>query len=235
MGGAFYKGRPVGSFGDASTFSFCQDKIITTGGEGGLLVLHDTELWKKAWAYKDHGKDYDQISQPHSALKFRYVHSSFGTNWRMTEMQAALGRVQLKKLPQWVEIRRRNAAILAGCFDKIPLFRTITFSAEHYNSYYRYNILINADLLCKGWTRDKLIRVLNEYGVQCCVGSCSEIYLEKAFLNAGLGPKERLPNAKVIGETNLAFLVHPTLTENHMEVICNGIEKVMQLVYEKMS
>jgi dTDP-4-amino-4,6-dideoxygalactose transaminase len=231
--GAFYKGKPIGSFGDAAAFSFCQDKIITTGGEGGLLALHDTQGWKRALSYKDHGKDPDQMSIKYSSSSFRWLHNSFGSNWRMTEMQATLGRIQLKKLPQWVEIRRKNASILTEYLSSIPLFKTMNPSAEYHHSYYRYYALINIELLKVNWTRDKIIQLFHEHNIECGVGSCPEIYLEKAFLNAGLAPEVGLPNAKFIGERSIAFLVHPTLTDEDMHNICNNIKKTIALVHDK--
>ena len=118
--GARYKGRPVGSFGDAAAFSFCQDKIITTGGEGGMLLLDDTAAWEKAWAYKDHGKSYDALFQREHPPGFRWVHESFGSNWRMTEMQAVIGRLQLRKLADWSARRRQLAGWLADGLDGLP-------------------------------------------------------------------------------------------------------------------
>src|SRR3954470_2195319 len=118
--GATYQGKPVGAFGDAAVFSFCQDKIMTTGGEGGMLLLDDEVAWKRAWSYKDHGKDFDKATAPRSGYSYQLVHNSFGSNWRMTEMQSALGRVLLKKLDARVEQRRRNAAVLDEAFSKIP-------------------------------------------------------------------------------------------------------------------
>lgn len=210
--GAFYKGKPVGSFGDAAAFSFCQDKIMTTGGEGGMLLLRDHDLWQRAWAYKDHGKNLNTMSQPSSSLGFKWAHDSFGTNWRMTEMQAAIGRVQLRKLTAWVQVRRRNAAILTECFRKIPALRITQPSEDFFHSYYKYYVFIKPEMFKSSITRDEIMAALNVAGVPCFVGSCPEIYLEKAFINANLSPKERFLVAKELGATSLMFLVHPTIT-----------------------
>src|SRR5689334_15635248 len=115
--GATYKGRPVGSLGDVAAFSFCQDKIMTTGGEGGMLTTDDDSVWKRAWSFRDHGMSYEAVNHNPDSPGFRWVRESFGTNWRLTEMQSAIGRVLLRKVPQWAAIRRRNAAILAGGFS----------------------------------------------------------------------------------------------------------------------
>jgi dTDP-4-amino-4,6-dideoxygalactose transaminase len=217
--GAFYKGRPVGSIGHAGAFSFCQDKIITTGGEGGLLALNDSEVWAKAWAYKDHGKSYDAVYNREHAPGFRWLHESFGTNWRMLEVQAAIGRIQLRKLPKWIEQRRANAAVLEEAFLRIPALRVTRVPDGVFHSYYKYYVFVRQKQLRSGWSRDRIMNEIVSLGVPCFSGSCSEIYLEKAFTDAGLTPVERLPVAKVLGETSLMFLVHPTLSSQEVEKV----------------
>lgn len=226
--GAYYNGKPVGSFGDAAAFSFCQDKIITTGGEGGMLVLNNEALWKKAWAYKDIGRSYDAVYNREHAPGFRWLIESFGTNWRMTEMQAAIGRVQLRKLPTWVEKRRANAAILTRFFEILPGLRITPPPANIYHSYYKYYVFVDPAQLRPDWDRDRIMNEVNTAGISCSVGSCSEIYLEKAFLLARLGPKQRLPIAKELGETSLMFLVHPTLSDAALEETGRVVSAVMR-------
>ncbi|WP_221090033.1 DegT/DnrJ/EryC1/StrS family aminotransferase [Deinococcus aquaedulcis] len=225
--GAFYKGRPVGSIGHAGAFSFCQDKIMTTGGEGGLLALNDTEAWKKAWAYKDHGKSYDAVYNREHAPGFRWLHESFGTNWRMLEVQAAIGRLQLRKLPGWIDRRRAHAAILNERFSKHPSLRLTLPDVEIQHAYYKYYVFVNPERLAPGWDRDRIMNTVAALGVPCFSGSCSEIYLEKAFTNAGYGPAERLPVAKELGETALMFLVHPTLSDQDMHHVADTMDRVM--------
>lgn len=227
--GATYKGRSVGSFGDVAAFSFCQDKIMTTGGEGGMLVTNDEALWKTAWAYKDHGKDYDAVYHRDHPTGFRWLHQSFGTNWRMTEMQAAIGRVQLRKLPQWLEQRRRHAAILAACFRNIPALRVAQPPDHVGHAYYRYYVFVRPERLRDGWHRDRIVAAIAAQGVPCFSGSCPEIYLENAFESTGLRPTERLPVARQLGETSLTFLVHPTLTDHDMQRTCQVVEQVFSV------
>jgi dTDP-4-amino-4,6-dideoxygalactose transaminase len=224
--GATYKGRPVGSMGDAAAFSFCQDKIMTTAGEGGMLTLNSEELFERAWAYKDHGKSYDAVYRLEHAVGFRWLHESFGTNWRMTEVQAAIGRVQLGKLPLWVEARRKFAAMLNRELRGVAGVR-LTLPPEHIgHSYYKYYFFVEPEALREGWNRDRIVAEIHRRGVPCFTGSCSEIYLEKAF-SAGWHPKERLPVARELGETSVMLLVHPTLTEQHMEKACEVVREVM--------
>ena len=227
--GAFYKGRPVGSLGNVAAFSFCQDKIITTGGEGGMLTTNDEQLWKKAWAFKDHGKSWDAVYERKHPPGFRWLHESFGTNWRLTEMQSAIGRRQLGKLTQWVDARRKLAAILNARFAKIPALRVTVPPPEIRHSYYKYYVFLNLDRLQPEWSRQRVIEAINAEGVPCFSGSCSEIYLEKAFVDSGLHSGNRLPVAHELGETSLMFLVHPTLTDADMDDTADAVEKVLDL------
>jgi hypothetical protein len=224
--GATYHGRPVGSLGDVAAFSFCQDKIMTTAGEGGMITLDSDEMYEAAWAYKDHGKSYDAVYRRTHGPGFRWLHESFGTNWRMTEIQSAIGRLQLRKLSRWVEMRRENAAMLAKCFSKLPGLR-VTPPPEHIgHAYYKYYVFVRPEALRAGWSRDRILAEITARGVPCFSGSCSEIYLEKAF-PPEWRPRERLAVARELGETSLMFLVHPTLTEEHIRATCAAVEKVM--------
>jgi dTDP-4-amino-4,6-dideoxygalactose transaminase len=224
--GATYKRRPVGSLGDAAAFSFCQDKIMTTGGEGGMLTTNGKAVWDRAWSYRDHGKSYEAVfNRPHPP-GFRWLHESFGTNWRLTEFQSALGRVLLKKVPRMVEVRRRNAGILTQAFSQHDALRVPQPSGHFGHSYYKYYVFIRPEKLRKGWTRDRILTAIVAEGVPCFTGSCSEIYLEKAF-NPDLRPTERLRVAKELGETSLMFLVHPTLSETDMHDTCRAVAKVL--------
>ncbi|MEY9324701.1 DegT/DnrJ/EryC1/StrS aminotransferase family protein [Sinorhizobium fredii] len=209
--GAEIDGRPVGSFADIAVFSFCQDKIITTGGEGGLVAMNDDELWKKAWSRKDHGKSFDAVYNRDHPPGFRWLHESIGTNWRMTSIQAVLGSRQLLRLEQWHSIRAHNAAILAKAAAEIDALRTPLPPRGARHAWYRFYTFLKPELLMPGWSRNRIVAEINGAGVACFSGSCSEIYLEKAFADLSMGPVERLPNARELGETSLAFLVDPAL------------------------
>lgn len=226
--GAYDKGRPVGSIGDAGCFSFCQDKIITTGGEGGLTTFHDEALWKKAWSYKDHGKGWDTVYQTEHTGIFRWLHDSIGTNWRLTEMQAALGNIQLSRLPQWVQIRRRNAEILTRSMTECDLVTIPAPPATQYHSYYKFYAFIEPGRLAAGWSRDRIVRELQARGVPSGVGTCSEIYREQAFQRAGLAPDEPCLVSRSLGERSLMFVVHPTLESEHIESMGQQIVDVLK-------
>jgi dTDP-4-amino-4,6-dideoxygalactose transaminase len=226
--GAAYKGRPVGSFGAAAAFSFCQDKIISTGGEGGMLLFDDTAAWEKAWAYKDHGKSYEAMFQREPPPGFRWVHESFGTNWRMTEVQAAIGRLQLAKLPRWVAKRQHFAGILDEGLAALPGIRVTRPGSGITHSYYKYYAFLEPEVLKPGWDQNRVIAAINAESIPCTSGSCSEIYLEKAFVDAGFAPATRQPIAQRLGATSLSFLVHPTLTDADMRDTCAAVAKVMR-------
>jgi dTDP-4-amino-4,6-dideoxygalactose transaminase len=226
--GSYYKGRPAGSMGLINAFSFCQDKIMTTGGEGGLVTTNDDMLWSKAWSFKDHGKSYDAVYHQTHGAGFRWLHEDFGTNWRMLELQGALGRNCLRKLDNWVSLRRRNAATLNAILSDQPAIR-LTIPPPHIeHSYYKYYAFVRPEHLKTGWTRDRIVAEVSAQGVSCLAGSCSEIYREKAFARHGL-TVETLPVAAELGQTSIMLLVHPTLS--HESVVNTG--EVLRAVLQR--
>ncbi|MBC8458591.1 MAG: DegT/DnrJ/EryC1/StrS aminotransferase family protein [Deltaproteobacteria bacterium] len=224
---AKYKGRPVGSLGHVGAFSFCQDKIMTTGGEGGMLTTNDDKIWEKAWSYKDHGKSYDAVFNKSHPPGYRWLHESFGTNWRLTEMQSAIGRVVLNKVTHWVEKRRSFAKILDECFSNISSLRVTIPPEEIYHSYYKYYVFVRPVKLKTGWDRNRIMMAISEKGVPCFNTYGGEVYLDKAFEYAGLMPEKRLPISKELGVTCLQFLVHPTLRDEDIKFTCEVVENVM--------
>jgi len=226
--GARYHSVMTGTIGDINIFSFCQDKIISTGGEGGLLSTNDSVIWDKVWSYKDHGKKYDTVFNKNHQPGFRWLHETFGTNWRMTELQAGIGRIQLGLLEDWVNTRRENAAYLNNAFSELPALRVTIPPDDVRHSYYKYYMFVRSDRLRKEWDRDKIMAAVNAEGIPCSVGSCSEIYLEKAF-GDDLRPGERLPVARQLGETSLMLHVHPTMSREDLHDTCTAVEKVMEV------
>ena len=225
--GALYKERAVGSFGVFGAFSFCQDKIISTGGEGGLLATQDESLWARAWAYKDHGKDHKAAHRNDHPPGFRWLHESFGTNWRMTEFQAAIGRCQLAKLENWNERRRLNAQNLREGFREIRALRVPAPGTHIRHAYYKFYAFLDTSRLKPNWSRERVVAEIAARGVPCFSGSCSEVYLERAFDGSESRPAERLPVARELGDTSLMFLVHPTLTREHMYRTCDVTRDVI--------
>lgn len=226
--GAIYKGRSVGSIGHVGAWSFCQDKIMTTGGEGGMVTTNDEALWRTMWSFKDHGKSYAAVYEREHAPGFRWLHESFGTNWRMLEMQAVIGRLQLQRMAGWTDLRTRYAEQIWATCQPYAALRVPKLPGDLKHAHYKCYVYVRSEKLAEGWDRDRIVMEINAQGVPCYQGSCSEVYLEKAFDGTGWRPVERLPNAKKLGETSLMFLVHPTLTESEIKQTCAAIKTVME-------
>lgn len=226
--GARYKGRPVGSIGHVGAWSFCQDKIMTTGGEGGMVTTDDTDLWKRMWAYKDHGKSWDAVYERQHPPGYRWLHESFGTNWRMIEVQAAIGRIQLRRMDGWHAARLRHARRIWDAARAVPGLRVpeVPDGIEH--AAYKCYVFLRPEALAPDWSRERILRELSDQGVPAYSGSCSEVYLEKAFDDTDLRPAQRLPVARELGDTSLMFLVHPTLGDEHIDRTCEVLGAVMR-------
>ncbi|MFS4425703.1 DegT/DnrJ/EryC1/StrS family aminotransferase [Stutzerimonas stutzeri] len=231
--GARYKGRPVGSIGHVGAWSFCQDKIMTTGGEGGMVTTNDRELWSKMWSFKDHGKSWEAVYEREHAPGFRWLHESFGTNWRMMEMQAVIGRIQLRRMPDWHATRLANCERIWAVAETLKGLRVPEVPQEVAHAGYKCYVFVESAELAEGWSRDRILGEISALGVPCFSGSCSEVYLEKAFDGTGWRPAERLPVARELGETSLMFLVHPTLTVAEIEQTCAVLAEVMTAAVER--
>jgi dTDP-4-amino-4,6-dideoxygalactose transaminase len=255
--GARYKNRSVGSIGHVGAWSFCQDKIMTTGGEGGMVTTRDEALWRAMWAFKDHGKSYEAVHERKHPPGFRWLHESFGTNWRMLEMQAVIGRIQLRRIADWTVRRQANAAILLSALQhfagengpvRLPQLGCSATAREGGNKactsgcglggvqpcvsgcvhgHYKFYAYVRLQNLARGWTRDRIIEAFNAEGVPCYQGSCSEVYMERAFDGTGWRPTQRLTVAGELGDTSLMWLVHPTLTGAEISKTCKVIQQVM--------
>lgn len=226
--GAMYKGRHVGTIGHVGAWSFCQDKIMTTGGEGGMLTTNDKALWQAAWEYKDHGKSWDAVYQRQHPPGFRWVHESFGTNWRMTELQAVIGRYQLQQLDAWRARRQALAAALDEVAERhAAVIRLPQIPADICHAQYKHYMFVRQEGLAAGWNRDRIIDELMAAGAPCYQGSCSEVYLEKAFDDTGWRPAAALPVAQALGASSLMFLVHPTITDEQMAQVCATLDRVL--------
>jgi dTDP-4-amino-4,6-dideoxygalactose transaminase len=227
--GASYRGRKVGSIGHVGAWSFCQDKIMTTGGEGGMVTTCDRDLWSSMWSFKDHGKSWEAVYEREHPPGYRWLHESIGTNWRMIEMQAAIGRVQLRRMPEWHAQRLANTREIWSTASLLRGLRVPSLPAGSEHAAYKCYVYVEPDQLAAGWDRDRILAEINFRGVPCYSGSCSEVYLEKAFDGTGWRPSERLPVARELGDTSLMFLVHPTLTSDEVGKTCQVLRDVMNL------
>jgi dTDP-4-amino-4,6-dideoxygalactose transaminase len=226
--GAMYGDRMVGSIGHIGAWSFCQDKIMTTGGEGGMVTTNDSALWSSMWSYKDHGKSWDAIYNRAHAPGFRWIHESFGTNWRMLEMQAAIGRIQLQKMPEWSGRRTEIASKIAGALNDFPeQVRLPMPDSRSTHAFYRLYAYVKPEGLKAGWNRDRIIAEISARDVPVYQGTCPEIYQEKAFDNTAWRPLERLPNAVALGDTSLMYLTHPTLSAAETDSVCAAVRDVL--------
>ena len=226
--GGSYQGRPLGSIGHVGAWSFCQDKIMTTGGEGGMVTTNDETLWRSMWSYKDHGKSYAAVYEREHAPGFRWLHESFGTNWRMLEVQAVIGRIQLQRMADWSAKRRAYGEQIWATCRAFAALRVPDVPTDSQHAHYKCYVYVRPELLAEGWSRDRIVAQINALGVPCFQGTCSEVYLEKAFDGTGLRPAQRLPVAQALGEASMMFLVHPTLTPAEVEKTCAVIATVME-------
>lgn len=225
--GATYKGKPVGGLGHVGCWSFCQDKIMSTGGEGGMVTCNDRELWSRMWSFKDHGKSWDAVYEREHPPGFRWLHESVGTNWRLTEMQSAIGRIQLQRMRDWTAARQANCQAIWNTAASLPGLRVPEIPADIGHAGYKCYVFVDEKTVQGdvAAVRDRIMNAMVAAGVPCFSGSCSEVYREKAFTDLGLGPEERLPVAKALGESSLMFLVHPTLTQDEIAKTCKVLEK----------
>ena len=226
--GARYKGHSVGLFGHISAWSFCQDKIMSTGGEGGMVTTNDKVLWEKMWSYRDHGKSFDAVFNKNHPMGFRWLQESFGINGRLTEIQSAIGRLQIKRMPEWSRKRQENSKQISATCKTFSSLRAPQAPDHIEHACYKHYVFVRPDELKPGWTRDRIMNEINQLGVPCYSGGCPEVYLEKAFDGTDWRPKKHLPIAKELGETSLMFLIHPTLTDLEIEKTCEVIMQVMK-------
>ena len=226
--GAQINHQSVGSFGDVAAWSFCQDKIMSTAGEGGMVTTSRPELWDAMWSFKDHGKNHEAVYGRQHPPGFRWLHERFGSNFRLTELQSAIGRIQLQRLPEWTAIRTRNALLLAEALADLSVVRVPLPPRHLTHAWYKFYAFVHPEALANGWSRDRILSEISSLGYPALSGSCSEIYLEKCFQDSGLAPATRLSVARELGETSLMFLVHPTITSEQMAGYAQAVRSVVQ-------
>ena len=221
--------KSVGSFGDVAAWSFCQDKIISTGGEGGMITTDNNEIFKRIWSLKDHGKSYELSFKKTDSYCFRWLHENFGSNFRLTEMQSAIGRSQLKLMNDWHQKRTRNAMILYEILSQITNLRIPIPPDNLIHAWYKFHCYIRENSLLDGWNRDRIVNEIRKKSYPAFSGSCSEIYLEKCFKKNSIKKQKRLMNAKSLGESSLMFLVHPTITIDQMKEYALTIKSILDI------
>ena len=223
--GGHYRGQALGAWGDVGAFSFCADKILSTAGEGGLLTMNDEALFRDIWSRRDHGRDWDATFNKDHPVGYKWVRHQFGSNYRMSEVQAAVGRIGLKRLNDWRVARKRNCSILIRRFRDLSGLRVPEPPDGHAN--YMLYTYVRPECLKTNWTRDRILGELLSRNVPCSVGTCGELYLEEAFDKTGLRPAVRLPIARELGETSIAFPLHPALTSDDMHELAEEVRDVV--------
>ncbi len=226
--GATIDGRSVGDFGDAAAFSFCQDKIISTGGEGGYISIRDEAAAARAWSFKDHGKNRAKMAAPATNPGvFKWVHDSVGTNWRLTGPQAAIGIAQLAKLDAWTEARTRNAAIWAAALEGVSGISVPMPDARLRHAFYKFYFYLEAAEADAARLRAQILQQAAAEGIRLFSGSCSEMYREEAF--AAL-PAPDCPVARRMSGNALMVEVHPTLRTDLVEQRAGRLAAIIKAV-----
>ena len=204
---------------------------MSTGGEGGMLTTNDKTIWEKAWSFKDHGKSYGAVFERSNAdtpFAFRWLHESIGTNWRITEMQAAIGRAHLAKLDGWVAKRQKNAKRLAEAFRDLSGVYTPAPPKHIGHAFYKYYLRLDPKRLRDGWSQSRMIDAINAEGVPCLAGACPEVYLEKAFTGTASVPDSPLPIAHRLRDRTMMLQVHPTLLDADLDDVATAVKKVIE-------
>jgi len=201
--GAKINGQSVGSFGHVSAWSFCQDKIMTTGGEGGMVTTNNHDLWDRMWSYKDHGKNWDAVYNRDHPPGFR----------------------------EWQARREKIAIAIHSILQKYEHIIRVPLPEEHYqHAYYRCYAYVKNENLPYDWTRDKIVNAITDLGAPAFQGTCSEIYKEKAFDGMNCRPLQSLEDTKKLGESSMMFLTHPNIDDNSLAHICTIIDSVLKKV-----
>lgn len=208
--GATYKGRMAGSMGDVGCFSFYANKIITTG-EGGMIVTNDEMVADFAKRLKDQAFSRER----------RFLHTDIGFNYRMTNVQAAIGLAQLEHIDRFVEMRRKNASLYNKQLKVVP---GITLPKEKKwakNVYWMYSIVIEDEF---GMSRDELMAFLRREGIETRTFFIS-MHMQPAFKKMGLFEGERYPVSEVLAERGLYLPSGSGLTEEQINTVCEAVKQ----------
>jgi dTDP-4-amino-4,6-dideoxygalactose transaminase len=200
--GAKLGGKPVGSWGTAC-YSFYPTKNMTTI-EGGMITTNDPDIVASARLIRNHGSPK------------RYLHDQLGFNFRMTDLQAAIGLVQLDKLDGWTQQRQKNAHFLTSKLENVEGVTTPKVRPDSEHVFHQYTLMTQE--------RDKALDKLNHDGIG--VGVYYPIPIHQQPLYQGLGYSENLPVSEKISQKVLSLPVHPALTEEELDMICVAVERL---------
>ena len=229
--GASIDNKQVGSFGDISTWSFCNDKIMSTLGEGGMISTNKKKLYEICKRSINHGTN---LKKNKKTEKFIYNKDYFGTNLRITEIQSFAGLEQLKNLKK---VQKKKENISKSYFDLISKYQNY-FDCYYptkkiKSAWYRFYFFLKTDIKNYQKLRFKIIKDLRKNNLKCFTGSCPEIYLEKAFKKLNNIKPIRLKNCKILGETSIALEINHTLEysqhKKKLLILKQVIEKNFQI------
>jgi len=223
--GAMIDNSNVGTFGDVATWSFCNDKIISTLGEGGMISTNYKKIYKFCKTYINHGTNINKKK----SNKFIYNKNSFGTNLRITEIQSIAGLDQLKNLKKVQKIRENISKNFFKIIIKYKKFFNTFYTSKNVKSaWYRFYFFVKPNVKNFKKLRFKIIKDLNRMNVKCSTGSCPEIYLETAFKTLKNFKFKRLKNCKLLGETSIALEINHTLNRNEQKKDLTKLASVLK-------
>ncbi len=212
--GAIYRGRKVGTIGRVACFSFWEDKIITTGGEGGCVITNDDALAERMRRIRHHGEG------PHEGER-AYYHLELGYNYRMTSMQAATGLVQLGQLDEYLEARRRNAAYLSERLGELDVIEPPFVAEGAVHSYYKYICRLRLET---GIDIGEFVQAVAAEGIPISRRYPTPLPQQPVFQGAAAA---NCPNAERAAGELFTLLVHPTVESGDLDDLVEAMRKVV--------
>jgi len=247
--GGEYKGKKTGTIGRMAAASFCQNKTFTTGGEGGMVTTDDEDLAWKARSFRDHGYDVkERLNLLELEQKLPYIHNMVGFNFRMTEMQSAIGLSELDRIDTWnFPARRRNAYILINRLKKHPQVKYFPVDTpERRNGW--YVLAFSLDIENMKCDIAEFVKAAGAEGAPCWKVFWPQCHTENAFTGKNAfgrsgfpftskeytDPKSadysavEVPNARWHEKHTFTCFAFPTASEDDMEQIADALEKVLK-------
>ncbi len=247
--GGSYKGRKTGTIGHMSTCSFCQNKTFTTGGEGGMVTTDDEELAWTARSFRDHGYDVkERLNLLEMEQKLPYIHNIVGWNYRMTEMQSAIGLAELERMDDWnLPARKRNSYIIIDALKDLPQVKYLPVDTpERQNGWYTMAVSLDIDNM--NCDIMQFVKAATAEGAPVWKVFWPQCHSEKAFQeHRAFGKsgfpfeskeytdpqsadysKVDIPNALWHETHTFTCFAYPTFTEDDMHQVANAIVKVIK-------
>jgi len=247
--GGVYKGRKTGTLGHMAACSFCQNKTFTTGGEGGMVTTDDEEWAWNARSFRDHGYDVkERLNLLEIEQKLPYIHNMVGWNYRMTEMQSAIGLAELARMDTWnLPTRRRNAHIIMDAIGNLPRVKYQPIDTEERQNGW-YVLAFSLDIENMDCDIDRFVAAAGAEGAPCWKVFWPQCHTEKAFTaHNAFGKsgfpftskeyadsasvdysKVEVPNAVWHQDHTFTCFAFPTFTEQDCRQIGTALAKVIR-------